>query len=173
MRWAAASAIVVIAMVSAVEVDARGGGGRGGGGGFGGGAVRGGAASNGGFSSGSSAAPAQARAAPAQKPSAPTAQPRDNVSQLPSVGRGDWDSGARPPGLAAGIVVGVAIARRSYLAYDGYYYYYEPMSTLPCTPVEISVGDVVYYQCGSAYYVLTYEGGSLMYVQVDPPAGYQ
>ena len=164
-HWTTASAIVVIALFSAAEAEARGGGGRGGGGGFGGGAVRGGAASNGGFSSGGSVSTGSGAA---------RAQPRDKASQLPAGGRGDWDSGARPPGLAAGIVVGVAIARRSYLASDGYYYYYdEPISSLPCTPREINVGGAMYYQCGSAYYMLTYEGGSVVYVQVDPPPGYQ
>ena len=119
---------------------------------------RGGVASSGSFSSGSAAAGANSAGRPSQLPAKP--------AQLPSDGRGNWDAGNNAPAFVAGAVVGAAAAtRRGYGAY-----YNEPLTMLPCTPKEINAGSVKYYQCGNDYFMQTYDGGSVMYVQVDPPA---
>ena len=143
--------VVMLSALLATDADAQ----RGGGGG------RGGVASSGSFSSGSVAAGASSGGKPAQLPAKP--------AQLPSDGRGDWDAGNNAPAFVAGAVVGAAAAnRRSYSASGAYYY--EPMTTLPCTPKEITAGSVKYYQCGNDYFMQAYDGGSVLYVQVDPPA---
>ena len=121
---------------------------------------RGGVASSGSFSSGSATAGANSGGRPAQLPAKP--------AQLPSDGRGDWDAGSNAPAFVAGAVVGAAAARRGYGASGAYYY--EPLTTLPCTPKEINAGSVKYYQCGNDYFMQAYDGGSVTYVQVDPPA---
>ena len=115
---------------------------------------RGGVASSGSFSSSSATA-----GRPSQLPAKP--------GQLPSDGRGDWDAGNNAPAFVAGAVVGAAAARRAGASGA---FYYEPLTTLPCTPKEISAGIVKYYQCGHDYFMQAYDGGSVMYVQVDPPA---
>ena len=115
---------------------------------------RGGVASTGSFSTSSATA-----GRPSQLPARP--------AQLPSNGRGDWDGESNAPALVAGAVVGAAAARRSYAASGAYYY--EPLTTLPCTPKEINVGSIKYFQCGNDYFMQAYDGGSVLYVQVDPP----
>ena len=125
----------------------------------GGGGGRGGVASSGSFSASSATASTNSGNRPSQLPAKP--------GQLPSDGRGDWDAGSA---VVAGAVVGAAAARRGYGASGPYYY--EPMTTLPCTPKEISAGSVKYYQCGSDFFMQTYDGGTVVYVQVDPPPQY-
>ena len=121
---------------------------------------RGGVASSGSFSSSSATAGTNSR--PSQLPAKP--------SQLPSDGRGDWDAGNNAPAFVAGAVVGAAAARRGYGASGAFYY--EPLTTLPCAPKEINAGSVKYYQCGNDFFMQTYDGGSVVYVQVDPPPQY-
>ena len=127
------------------------------------GGARGGVASSGSFSSSSATAGTNAGGRPSQLPAKP--------GQLPSDGRGDWDAGSNAPAFVAGAVVGAAAAtRRGYGASGAFYY--EPLTTLPCTPKEISAGSIKYYQCGNDYFMQTYDGGSVVYVQVDPPPQY-
>ena len=134
--------VLVLSAVLIADAHAQRGGGRGG------------VAASGSFSSSS----ATAGGRPSQLPAKP--------GQLPSDGRGDWDGGSNAPAFVAGAVVGAAAAsRRGY----GTAYYYEPLTTLPCTPKEINVGSVKYYQCGNDYFMQAYDGGAVLYVQVDPP----
>ena len=135
--------LLVLSAVLVADAHAQRGGGRGG------------VASSGSFSSGS--------AGTINRPSQLPAKP----GQLPSDGRGDWDAGNNAPAFVAGAVVGAAAARRAYGASGAFYY--EPLTTLPCTPKEINAGSVKYYQCGNDYFMQAYDGGSVMYVQVDPP----
>ena len=132
--------VLVLSAVLIADAHAQRGGGRGG------------VAASGSFSAGS----ATAGGRPSQLPARP--------AQLPSDGRGDWDAGSNAPAFVAGAVVGAAAARRASGAY-----YYEPLTTLPCTPKEINVGSVKYYQCGNDYFMQAYDGGAVLYVQVDPP----
>ncbi|HKO68186.1 MAG TPA: hypothetical protein VJU53_10320 [Burkholderiaceae bacterium] len=158
-RWATVSVVGVLMVSVVADVHAQRGGGRAGGAA----PARGGVASTGSFSSGSTTAAASSIERPAQLPARP--------GQLPSDGRVDWDAGDRAPGVVAGAVVGAAAARRAYGAASGSFYY-EPLTTLPCTPKEINAGSVKYYQCGADYFMQTYDGGSVIYVQVDPPSNY-
>ncbi len=140
--------VLVLSVVLIADAHAQRGGG-------GGGAspARGGVASSGSFSTGSATAGTTTGGRP---------------SQLPSDGRGDWDAGNNAPAFVAGAVVGAtAAARRGYGASGAFYY--EPLTTLPCTPKEINAGSVKYYQCGNDYFMQTYDGGTVIYVQVDPP----
>ena len=116
------------------------------------GSGRGGVAASGSFSSSTNR--------PSQLPTKP--------AQLPSGGRGDWDAGSNAPAVVAGAVVGAAVSARSGYGAAGAFYY-EPLTTLPCTPKEINVGSVKYYQRGNDYFMQAYDGGSVLYVQVDPP----
>lgn len=42
---------------------------------------------------------------------------------------------------------------------------------LPCNATVVDVQGVLYYQCGSTYYVEAYGGSGPIYVPVPPPAG--
>ena len=47
-------------------------------------------------------------------------------------------------------------------------------SSMRCTPVKVTVGwmgahSVIYYQCGTDWYIRTYSGHSVSYVLVQPP----
>ena len=137
--------LLVLSAVLVTDAHAQRGGGRGG------------VASSGSFSS---SVTAGSGSRPSQLPARP--------SQLPSDGRGDWDGGNNAPAFVAGAVVGAAAARRAYGASGAFYS--EPLTALPCTPKEINAGSVKYYQCGNDYFMQAYDGGSVMYVQVDPPA---
>ena len=137
--------VLVLSAFFVVDAHAQRGGGRGG------------VAASGSFSSGSATAGTTNR--PSQLP--------PKAAQLPSGGRGDWDAGSNAPAVVAGAVVGAAVAARS--GYAAGAFYYEPLTTLPCTPKEINVGSVKYYQCGNDYFMQAYDGGSVLYVQVDPP----
>ena len=134
------------------------------------GGARGGVASSGSFSTSSATVGTNTGGRPSQLPAKPGQLPT-KPGQLPSDGRGDWDAGDNAPAFVAGAVVGAAAAaRRGYGASGAFYY--EPLTTLPCTPKEINVGSVKYYQCGSEYFMQAYDGGSVLYVQVDPPPQY-
>lgn len=142
-RWTMATLFGVLVLSAVLIADARAQ--RGGGGG----AARGGVASSGSFSAGSATAGAR-------------------PGQLPADGRGDWDAGNRAPAVVAGAVVGATVAaRRGYGASGAVYD--ETLTTLPCTPKEINAGSIKYYQCGNDYFMQAYDGGSVRYVQVDPP----
>ncbi len=147
-RWTTATLFGVLVLSAVLIADAHAQrGGRAGGGAA---PARGGVASSGSFSTGSATAGTR-------------------PSQLPADGRGDWDAGNRAPAVVAGAVIGAtAAARRGYGASGAYYN--EALTTLPCTPKEINAGSIKYYQCGNDYFMQTYDGGSVVYVQVDPPA---
>lgn len=40
---------------------------------------------------------------------------------------------------------------------------------LPCDPTVVDVEGVLYYQCGTTYYVEAYGGAGPIYVPVPPP----
>ena len=47
-------------------------------------------------------------------------------------------------------------------------------SSMRCTPVKVTVGwmaahSVIYYQCGTSWYIRAYSGPSVSYVSVQPP----
>jgi hypothetical protein len=43
--------------------------------------------------------------------------------------------------------------------------------TLPCTPVVMAMGGVVYYVCGSDWYIRAYSDGDVVYTLVPRPTG--
>ena len=43
--------------------------------------------------------------------------------------------------------------------------------TLPCTPVVMAMGGVVYYVCGPDWYIRAYSDGDVVYTMVPPPTG--
>lgn len=140
-RWTTGTLIGIVVLSAVLVADAHAQ--RGGGG------ARGGVASSGSFSASSATAGTR-------------------PSQLPSNARGDWDAGNNAPALVAGAVVGATVAaRRGYGASGAVYD--ETLTTLPCTPKEINAGSIKYFQCGNDYFMQAYDGGSVRYVQVDPP----
>jgi len=161
-RWTATLfGALVLSAVLIADADAQ----RGGRGGGGTSSARAGVASTGSFSTSSTTAGTTTGAKPSQLPA------DGRPSQLPADGRGDWDAGNNnAPAFVAGAVVGANVAaRRGYGVSGGYS---ETLTTLPCTPKEINAGSVKYYQCGNEFFMQTYDGGSVVYVQVDPPPQY-
>lgn len=44
--------------------------------------------------------------------------------------------------------------------------------TLPCTPNSVALGGVIYYVCGSTWYVRAYSEGEIVYTIVPNPTGH-
>lgn len=135
---------------SVAVVHARGGGG--------GGYARGGAASTGSFTGGTVAAGRTGDGARA----AAVARAADNRRDI-------IDNGLRDHPVAAGAVAARAVDNRrdNYVGGGGATYV-----ELPCSSSETYVDGVMYYACGTTYYVQSYSGGSVVYVPSPPPPGY-
>lgn len=127
------------------------GAGRGGGGGY----ARGGAASTGSFTGGAVAA---------RQIDHPVAAARAADNRRDIVDNGHRDH----PVAAAAVAARAVDNRRDYVGGGGGAYYAE----LPCSSSETYVDGVMYYACGTTYYVQSYSGGTVVYVPSPPPPGY-
>ena len=79
------------------------------------------------------------------------------------------DTGHRDHPVAAAAVAARAVDnRQDYYGGSGGAYYVE----LPCSSSETYIDGVMYYACGTTYYVESYSGGSVVYVLSPPPPGY-
>ena len=74
---------------------------------------------------------------------------------------GDWDGGEALEfvGTAAAISIGTALTVNA-------------INSLSCAMSTVYVGGVTYYSCGGYWYNRGYQGGNVVYVNVNPPAGY-
>jgi hypothetical protein len=100
----------------------------------------------------------------------------NNFNRNTTIAGGNWDGGYGGWGnwadhpVAAGVVVGAAVGATAAAAYGAYGYgstYYD----LPVGCPPYAYGGYTYYSCGGAYYEPRYEGSSVTYVTVPPPAG--
>ena len=79
------------------------------------------------------------------------------------------DAGHRDHPVAAAAVAARAVDnRQGYYGGSGGTYYAE----LPCSSSQTYVDGVMYFACGTTYYVESYSGGTVVYVLSPPPPGY-
>ena len=190
--------VSVLILASLVQTDAFARGGRGGGGG-GGRFTREGPASSGGFSSRSSSGRSSAQASRStnqqnrQSAVAQNRQAQTNTRQQGATNRqqnrqnyannaqqnrqnfanNNWDNyyrpgwgapvGAAAVGVAAGAAAGYAAG--AIASPTG-------ITTLPCTPAPVVVGQASYYPCNGTWYQKAYSGDEVTYAVVNAPAGY-
>lgn len=130
----------------------------------GGGYARGGAASTGSFTGGAVAANRTGDGTRA----AAVARAADNRRDIDDR-RGIVDSGHRDHPVAAAAVAARAVDHhQDYYGGGGGTVYVE----LPCSSSETYIDGVMYYACGTTYYVQSYSGGAVVYVPSPPPPGY-
>ena len=178
--WAAATLVVVVALVEGVA--ARGGGRGGGGGGRGGGGFsRGGPAARGSFGQNRPADGMDRGEYDARGPAADGSfgmqypnhgerqerrqERREERQDTEAVGRNVARIGRSTPRTITTMTT----------ATDGDYYEDEgPLVywTLPCQPNVIALGGVIYYVCDSTWYIRAYSDGEVVYTVVPNPTGH-
>jgi hypothetical protein len=85
----------------------------------------------------------------------------------------NWDNYYRPGWGAAAGAAAVGVAAGAAVGYAGGAAASPTViTTLPCTPAAVVVGQVSYYPCNGTWYQRAYSGNEATYVVVNAPAGY-